>query len=352
MAGFFTGWINFYGWMFDLAALIQITANILVEMYATWHPDYKTEAWHVYVTYLGVLWMSTLFVVFANRLMPYAQSAGMFFVMVGGIVTIIVLAAMPSTHASNHFVWGSFQENNLTGWQGGVAFLLGVLNGAFTVGTPDAITHIAEELPRPERDLPKAIGLQIGLGGLYAFVFAIALSYAITDLEALQTGINTYPLTGIYRQATGSPGGAFGLLFILFLSTICCCLGTVLTNSRTYWALARDNAVPFSGIFSRVDEGLSCPVYATLFVCIIASALGAIPLGSSSAFLALTGSFIVLTTVSYGIPFAANILTGRRFFPPGPFQLGKFGWGVNITALLFIILFDVFFCFRKCHAVC
>jgi choline transport protein len=67
----------------------------------------------------------------------------MFFVVVGGIVSIIVIAVMPKQHASNDFVWGSFQENNITGWQGGVAFLLGVLNGVFSIGTVDSIvsTH-------------------------------------------------------------------------------------------------------------------------------------------------------------------------------------------------------------------
>ncbi|KAI0895925.1 amino acid transporter [Annulohypoxylon nitens] len=344
--GFFTGWINFYGWMFDLAALIQITSNILVQMYATYHQDtYVPDAWHIYVTYIGVLWVSATFVIFANKLVPYTQNCGMFFVLVGGVITIIVISAMPSTHATNHFVWGSFEENNLTGWQGGVAFLLGVLNGAFTIGTPDAITHIAEELPRPKKDLPRAIGLQLGLGFLYAFIFAIALGYAITDLEALQGGINTYPLAVIYQQATGSPAGTFGLLFVLFLSSMCCCVGTVLTNSRTYWALARDNAVPFSNIFGQVNEGLSCPVYATLFVTVFATGLGAIPLGSSSAFLALTGSFIVLTTVSYVTPFAANMATGRKNFPPGPFHLGRFGYAINSIAVLLTTLFVILFCF-------
>ncbi|KAI0473748.1 amino acid transporter [Xylariaceae sp. FL0804] len=344
--GFFTGWINFYGWMFDLAALVQITANILIQMYATYHQaSYVPAAWNVYVAYVLVLWFSALFVIFANRLVPYTQNLGMFFVIAGGIITIIVIAAMPKTHASNHFVWGSFKENNLTGWQGGVAFLIGVLNGAFTIGTPDAITHIAEELPEPKRDLPKAIALQIGLGGLYAFIFAIALSYAITDISELQGGLNTYPLAGIYQQATGSAGATFGLLFILLLTSLCCCIGTVLTNSRTYWALSRDNAVPFSSLFGSVHEGLSCPVYATLFVTVLATGLGAIPLGSDTAFEALTGSFIVLTTVSYAIPFAANMLAGRKYFPPGPFHLGKFGYVVNSLAVLFIILFDVFFFF-------
>jgi choline transport protein len=271
--GFVTGWINFYGWMFDLAALVQIGANISVNMYVVWHRDtYTFEAWHVYVAYLLILWLGVALVIFANRAIPHTQNAGMFFVIVGGIITIIVIAAMPKQHASNQFVWGSFEENNLTGWEGGVAFCLGVLNGAFTIGTPDAITHMAEELPHPKKDLPKAIALQIGLGFLYAFCFAIVLSYAITDISVLTLGINTYPLVNIYEQATAdgdgnlNRGATFGLLFIIWCATILCCIGTTVTNSRIYWALARDNAVPFSKVFAKVDERLSCPVPATLFV--------------------------------------------------------------------------------------
>ncbi|KAK4465513.1 putative amino acid transporter [Cladorrhinum samala] len=346
-AGFFTGWINFYGWIFDLAALVQISANISLSMYAIYNRDtYSPEPWHAYVTYLIVLWICAAAVIWGNRLMPYTQNLGMFFVIVGGVVTIIVLAAMPRSRATDHFVWKSFDENNLTGWGGGVAFLLGVLNGAFTVGTPDAITHIAEELPHPRRDLPIAIGLQIGLGFLYAFCFAIVLCYAITDLGILQGGINTYPLVDIYLQATNQNLGAtFGLLFIIWCASMLCCIGTTLTISRLYWALARDNAVPMSSLFSQVNEKLSCPVPATLFVAFVATGIGAIPLGSEVAFLNLTGSFIILTTVSYAIPFAANILTGRKNFPKGPFHLGKFGMPVNIMAVLFITLFDIFYCF-------
>jgi choline transport protein len=61
----------------------------------------------------------------------------------------------------------------------------------------------------------------------------------------------------------------------------------------------------------------------------------------------LAGSFIILTTTSYAIPFTANILSGRKYFPKGPFHLGKFGMPVNILAVLFITLFNVFYCFRK-----
>ncbi|KPM40106.1 hypothetical protein AK830_g6415 [Neonectria ditissima] len=345
MAGFFAGWINFYGWMFGLASLAQISANTAVQLYATYNTEYSSEAWHVYIAYLLVLWISASAVIFANKLIPYTQNLGLVLVVVGGLVTIVVIAAMPTRHASNHFVWGSFDENNVTGWNGGVAFMVGVLNGAFTIGTPDAITHMAEEINNPKKNLPKAIFLQIGIGGLYGIAFAVVLGYAISDISILQSGVNTFPLAGIYHQATGSSGATFALLFIIFMSSLCCCIGTVLTNSRTYWALARDNAVPLSGIFRRVNETLSCPVEATLFVAVIATGLGAIPIGSSVGFSNLTGSFIIISTVSYAIPFACNLLTGRKRFLPGPFHLKGLGFVINGLAVFFIVLFDIFFCF-------
>lgn len=79
---------------------------------------------------------------------------------------------------------------------------------------------------------------------------------------------------------------------------------------------------------------------------VIATGLGAIPIGSSTAFLDLTGSFIILTTVSYAIPFLANVLTKRRNFPKGPFHLGKYGTAVNMTAVVLITFFNIFYCFR------
>jgi choline transport protein len=83
-----------------------------------------------------------------------------------------------------------------------------------------------------------------------AFCFAIVLSYAITDLSALQGGFNTYPLAGIYQQATagenGEPnlGATFGLLFIIFISSFLCCIGTLVTVSNHVAQLF--SSAPFS----------------------------------------------------------------------------------------------------------
>jgi choline transport protein len=164
--GFFAGSINFFGWLFDFASITQICSNVAVQLYALFHTDLVIQPWHVYVAYILITLLVTLVCVFANRSIPTLQHAGLTLVVVGGLVTIIVLAAMPDRHASSDFVWSRFSENNITGWTDGVAFLTGVLNGAFTIGTVDAITHLAEELPNPSVDLPKGVFAQIGLGFL------------------------------------------------------------------------------------------------------------------------------------------------------------------------------------------
>ena len=76
---------------------------------------------------------------------------GSFLILGGLFVTIVVCAVMPSKtgkgYASNAFVWKDW--NNDTGYtSNGFVFLAGMLNGAFAVGTPDCVTHIAEEIPQ------------------------------------------------------------------------------------------------------------------------------------------------------------------------------------------------------------
>jgi hypothetical protein len=88
-----------------------------------------------------------------------------------------------------------------------------------------------------------------------------------------------------------------------------------------------------------------------ILVMILCLALGAIPLGSKTAFLDLAGSFIILTTVSFGIPIAGHLFSGRRSVKPGPFWMGKIGFFVQATTLLLITFFCILFCFRKCFTL-
>ncbi|KAJ7754706.1 choline transport protein [Mycena maculata] len=342
LVNYIAGLINFYGWLFGLAAIITVTANVAVQIYVVFHPDFVVQPWHGFLAFVLINWFCCLTVIFFNGFMPTLQKVGLFIVVVGGLITIIVLATAKS-HASAAFVFTDWQ--NSTGWSGGVAFLAGMLNGAFAIGTPDSVTHMAEELPHPRRDLPKAIAAQITLGALTGFVYAVALMFAITDLDAVLTSNGSFPLAVVYAQATGNKGGTFGLLFIVFGSIITCCIGVYITVGRIYWALARDNVTPFSAFFSKVSERLSCPVPATLFCAILSTAFGAIQLGSKTAFADLGGSFVILTTTSYAMAILPHLLSRRKNVPQGPFWMGSAGFLVNTISVLLIVFTNVMFCF-------
>ena len=91
-----------------------------------------------------------------NRALPSIEALGGFLVIAGVFITILVCAIMPHVngqpYASNAFVWRDW--TNDTGYSSnGFAFCLGMLNGAFAVGTPDVISHLAEEVPRYARKL-------------------------------------------------------------------------------------------------------------------------------------------------------------------------------------------------------
>ncbi|KAJ7500972.1 choline transport protein [Mycena galericulata] len=324
------GLLNFYGWKFGFSAILVIPANVAIQMYVVFHPEFLVQPWHTYLALVLVTWLCCLTVIFFNRFMPLIQRVGLFMIVVGGVITVVVLATSKS-HASTAFVFTHWQ--NETGWSGGFAFLAGILNGAFAIGTPDSVTHIAEELPHPRRDLPRAIAAQIILGALTGFVYVVALMFSITDLDAVLTSNGSFPLAVVYSQATGNKAGTFGLLFIVFLG-------------RTWWALARDNVTPFSSFFSHASQRLSCPVPATLLCAFLGTALGAIQLGSKTAFADLSGSFVILTTTSYGLAILLHLMSGRKIVPRGPFWMGgPVGFAVNSISVLLIVFTNVMFCF-------
>ena len=138
-------------WIFGLAATAQIVAAQAVSMYTLFHHNFVTERWHVFITYLIVTWSSGLIVVFANRALPRFELLGGFLIVAGVMVVVLVCAIMPHQqdrdYAYDAFVWRDWV--NSTGWSSdGLTFLLGMLNGAFAVGTPDLVSHLAEEIPR------------------------------------------------------------------------------------------------------------------------------------------------------------------------------------------------------------
>ncbi len=247
-------------------------------------------------------------------------------------------------HASNAFVWTEWTSEGL-GYPAGFVFVAGMLNGAYSVGTPDVTSHLAEEIPYPQRNVPIAILCQMSIGFVTGFAYLVAIFYAINDFDALYE--SAYPIATIYLQATGSPDGAIGLLSLILICISIAICGLYVTCGRTLWALARDGATPFPKFISKVSPRFGMPFNATILTAILVTILGAIYVGSLTAFNAFVGSYICLSSSSYIAAILPNLLTGRKNIEVyGPFHMkGMWGFAANGIACTYMIVWFVIYCF-------
>ncbi|KZF20527.1 amino acid transporter [Xylona heveae TC161] len=349
VCGWFAGYWNTLAWIFGAASMSSILGNQVVSMYGLFHPGYTAKAWHVFVTYIIITWICCLTVLFGNRGLPAIGNVGGFLILGGVFVTILVCAIMPHVngtgYGTNSFVWSEWQ--NMTGYSSnGFVFVAGMLNGAYSVGTPDLSSHLAEEIPSPRTNVPKAIAAQMSIGFITGLLYMIPLLYSIQDIDAVLNSNFNFPLAEIYHQATGTRGGAFGLLLVAFLPTLITCIGCYTTAGRTLWTLARDNAAPFSSWTGKIHNVHENPFNATLVCGALVTILGCIYVGSTTAFNAFVGSFVQLSTLSYLAAILPNLLTGRSNVRAGPFFMrGITGFVVNALACIYMAAFIVIFCF-------
>lgn len=200
--------------------------------------------------------------------------------------------------------------------------------------------------------MPLAIAAQLVIGFLTGFVFLITLFYGAPEPNLTAP---VFPLASIYYQVTGSAAGSTGLLFVVLIPVLLSCIGDYITAGRTLWTLARDDATPFPHLLSKVSATHKNPFNATLFCGLFSTLLGFIYLGSSTAFNSFVSCFILLSTLSYLATIVPFIFTGRfsqshsqngNGMIPGPFKMPPaVGYAVNIISCLYMIAFNVIYCF-------
>ena len=136
------------------------------------------------------------------------------------------------------------------------------------------------------------------------------------------------------------------MLVLALVPTFLSVIGCYVTASRVFWTLARDNATPFSPFFAHVHARQHNPSRAVAFCGAFATALGCIYVGSSTAFAAFVGAFVLLSTLSYLAAVLPHLLSRRRNVVPGWFWMrGAVGFVVNGVSCAYIVVFVVIFCF-------
>lgn len=267
-----------------------------------------------------------------GKVLPAVAKVTLYISLLSFVVILITVPACAHPHASGSFVFAHFV--NSTGWgSDGIAFIVGLINPNWIFACLDSATHLAEEVPLPERNIPIAILATVGIGFVTSWFYCIALFFSIKDLPRLISTPTGVPVLELYYQALQNKAGAIVLETLLVVTGMGCLIACHTWQSRICWSFARDQGVPWHQWLSRINKALDVPFYSHCISSFIVGLLGLLYLGSTAAFNSMVTACIALLYFSYSFPILCLWYRGRSKFQHGPFWLGKLGLFCNIVTL-------------------
>ena len=190
----------------------------------------------------------------------------------------------------------------------------GVMRGAAVIFFAyigfDAVSTAAEEVKRPQRDLPVGIISSLTISTVLYLAVALVLT-GMTSYRNLDTAspIATALLTvGIrWGSAVVSVGAIAGLTTVLLVN--------IFGQSRVFYSMARDGLLP--PLFARIHPRLKTPVATTALTGLVVALIGGLlPIGVVAE-LANIGTLSAFVLVSVGVV----VLRHKRPDLPRPFRV-------------------------------
>ncbi|KAJ5660360.1 hypothetical protein N7507_006811 [Penicillium longicatenatum] len=345
LLSFATGWCTVFGWIFTTASTNLIYASTVMALIALYHDNLVVKPWMTFVAYQILNIFTSGIVMFGNRFIPAINKFSLLYLQLAWFITMVTVAAAAPAHNDSKFVFATWM--NKTGWDNNVmCFITGLVNPLYALGGLDGISHITEEMPNPGRNAPLGLAITLSIAFVTGVSYLLSLMFSVQNYDTLAGTRTGLPLAEIFHQATSTKGGAFGLVFMVWVALGPCVIGSQLSTGRVFWAFSRDNGLPLSHIWARVNPRLGSPFNAQLCVGVIIALLGCIYLGSSTAFNSMMSSAVTINNLAYIVPILTNVLLRRRTMHRGPFSMGQFtGMTVNIIAVLWLVFAIIFFSF-------
>lgn len=295
------------------------------------------------VAYQIINFFCYLFNCFGKSL-PLVAKGTLYISLLSFFVILIAVPACASPHQSGQYVFAHFV--NSTGWKSdGMAFIVGLINPNWIFACLDSATHMAEEVPQPERNIPIAILATVAIGFTTSWFYCISMFFSLKDLNQLINSTTQVPILELYYQALNNKAGAIVLETLLLVTGMGCLIACHTWQSRLVWSFARDRGVPGHQWISRVNFTLDVPFISHSVSCFIVGVLGLLYLGSSTAFNSMVTACITLLYISYTTPILCLWYRGRENIHHGPFWLGKWGLVANIVTLLWTVFCLVMYSF-------
>ncbi|CAI8493173.1 unnamed protein product [Hanseniaspora opuntiae] len=318
---YMTGFLSWIGSVFTSASTTLSVCFLLVGFYALTHPEFTVHRWHIFVTFEILHLFISCFNCFGKTLPVISASA--LYISIGSflIITIAVLSGAHGKYQDPKFVFATFY--NETGWNNNaIAFILGLINPAWSFSCLDCATHMAFEVENPEKVIPLSILGTVGHSS---------------------TG---FPILEIFHQALNhSKAGAIVLGCLILMTALGCVIACHTWQARLCWSFSRDNGLPYSQYWGQIDKRSNLPLNAHLMSCAMIAILGLLYLASDTAFNSLITGCISFLLFSYSIPIGLLVFQKKRNIQHGPFWLGKVGLFFNLVTLGWTVFALIFFSF-------
>jgi len=245
---------------------------------------------------------------------------------VAAIISLLVLSDGNRASTSDAF---TLFENN-SGWASdGWAFMLAFTAPMWTLTGYDSAAHISEETANAARAAPIAIIISVFGTASLGWLLLIATSFAVPSVSDLLGTSLPLPMGQVFLNVLGKEGmlAIWSLIIVVQYVTGA---AQVVDASRVVFAFARDNALPGSRLWKRMNRYTQTPVNAVWFVVAISSICGVLGF-SQTALTSLAGSSVIGLYTSYAAPIFLRITYGRDRLTPGPFSLGR--WAIPIGSI-------------------
>ncbi len=218
------------------------------------------------------------------------------------------------------------------------AFFAAAIIGVYQYYGFEACGDVAEEVPDPTREIPKAMRMTIYIGGAASILVCLSLLLAVKDFGAIISGDDPDPVMTILNDVFGVTGTKFVLLVVM-LSFLSCTLSLMAAASRLMYSYARDDMIFGSHLLRHFDQVRHVPPYAMVVAAIVPAV---IVLGSVVSTKALT-SIVSFAILGIYLGFQMVVLAALRarlkgWVPSGPFTLGRWGLPITIAALVYGVL--------------
>ncbi|KAI5456040.1 amino acid/polyamine transporter I [Mariannaea sp. PMI_226] len=338
---YLVGFLSWGGAIVTAASATLAIPQFILGMAVLVQPKFVIKSWMVFLGY-QITNIAIFFLNLFEHLLPKISVANLWISMISTLVIFITLLVKANPKASAKSVF--LEVDNVTGWPDGVAFISALVGPNWGFACLDAAVHMAEEVPNPEKTIPKVLVSTVAIGITIALPFMIGIMFCVNDLNSVVSTPTGVPSLQLFYDSIGNKAGACVLQTMVLLVFVgaTCALHT--WQSRMAWSFARDNGWPFSRILSQLAPApLLVPLMAHIWSCAWVAALGCLYLGSALAFNSFVSGGILLQYLSYAICIVLLILKGRGKLDHGPFWYPRLGLLANIITLGWISVTLVFY---------